>query len=88
MIKTKFRFSIFGLSHRLCRGSEVTVGAEDQLQKKFTGHFYSGGVKWKTFCLTMANLKLKPFLFTLRPIVQSRSTKCNGTFIIACHAAL
>ena len=44
-----FRFSIFGLSHRLCRGSEVTVGSEDQLQNFFKGHICSGGVKWNTF---------------------------------------
>ena len=31
--KIKFRFSIFGLSHRLYRGSEVPVGSEDPLQK-------------------------------------------------------
>ena len=47
--KNKFRFSIFCISHRLCRGSEVTVGSEDQLQKFFNGHICSGGVKWNTF---------------------------------------
>ena len=51
MAKTKFRFSIFGLSHRLCRprGSEVTLGSEDQLRKFFKGHICSGGVKWNAF---------------------------------------
>ena len=49
MAKTKFRFSIFGLSHRLCRGSKMTVGTEDQLQIFFKGHICSRGVKWNTF---------------------------------------
>ena len=39
MAKTIFRFSIFGLSLRLCRGSEVTVGSEDQLQNFLKGVF-------------------------------------------------
>ena len=39
MAKAKFRFSIFGLSHRLYRGSKVTVGSEDELQKNFKGIF-------------------------------------------------
>ena len=30
--KNKIQIFNFGLSHRLCRGSEVTVGSEDQLQ--------------------------------------------------------
>ena len=31
MTKTKFKFSIFGLSHRPNKGSEVMVGSEDLL---------------------------------------------------------
>ena len=49
MAKTKFGFSIFGLSHRLLRGSKVTVGSEDQLQNFFKGHICSGGAKWNMF---------------------------------------
>ena len=49
MAKTKFRFSFFGLSHRLYKGSEVMVGSEDQLQKFFKGYICSGEVKWNTF---------------------------------------
>ena len=41
--KTKFRFSIFGLSHRLCRVSEVTVGSEDQLQNFLKSIFVQKG---------------------------------------------
>ena len=47
MAKIKFRFTIFGLSHRLYRGSEVTVGSEDPLHV-FKG-ICSRGVKWNTF---------------------------------------
>ena len=65
MAKTKFRFSIFGLSHRLCRGSEVRVGSEDQLQNLLKGIFVQGGQV--EHILTMANLKLKPSLFMPRP---------------------
>ena len=31
----KIRFTIFGLSHRLYRESEVTVGSEDPLQRAY-----------------------------------------------------
>ena len=36
MAKTKFRFLIFALFHRLCRGTEVMVGSEDKLQNFFS----------------------------------------------------
>ena len=49
MAKTKFTFSIVGLSHRLYRGSEVTVGSAVQLQKNVKGYICSGRVKWNTF---------------------------------------
>ena len=47
--KHKIQIFNFGPSHRLCRGSEVRVGFEDQLQNFFKGHICSGGVKWNTF---------------------------------------
>ena len=43
MAKTKFRFSLFGLSHRLCSGSEVTVGSEDKIQFFLKGVFVQEG---------------------------------------------
>ena len=67
MAKTIFRFSIYGLSRRLCRGYKMTTGSKDQLQKNFKRAYLSkrGQVE---YVLTMANLKLKPSLFTPRPI--------------------
>ena len=47
--KNKIQIFNFGLSYRLCRGSEVTVGSEDPLQNFFKGHVCSRGVKWNTF---------------------------------------
>ena len=47
--KSKIQISNFWPFPWLCRGSEVTVGSEDQLQNFFKGPFYSGGVKWNTF---------------------------------------
>ena len=60
LAKTKLRFSIFGLSHSLHRGSEVTVGSVDPLQYFLKGHnfvregssgtrFDHGQFKIKTF---------------------------------------
>ena len=49
MAKTKFRFSIFGLSHRSCRRSEVTVGSEGPFQKFWKGIFVQEGSSW-THC--------------------------------------
>ena len=66
---TKFRFSIFSLSRRLCRGYEVTVGCEDvKTNFKFfwmTSLFRRGQVE---HVLTMENFKLNPSLFTPHPI--------------------
>ena len=39
----KFRFSIFDFSHRLYRGSEVTVVYEDLLQNVLKGIFVQEG---------------------------------------------
>ena len=63
MPKTKFRVSIFGLSHRLCRGSEVMVGPEDQLQNFFKGHICWGGVKWNTFWPWLIQNQNLPYLW-------------------------
>ena len=69
MAKTKFRFSIFGLFHRQYRGSEVTMGSEDTLKIFWKDMFVQKGQV--EHVLTMANLKLKPSLFTPRPNVQN-----------------
>ena len=50
MAKQNSDFQFLAFSHRPCRGSEVTMGSEDQLQILLKGIFIcSGGVKWKTF---------------------------------------
>ena len=71
--KTKFIFLIFRLFHGLCscRGSEVTVGSEDQLQKFLLSAylFRRGQVEHS---LTMVNLKSKPSIFTLRLTADTR----------------
>ena len=66
MAKTKFRFLIFGLSHRLYGGSEVMVGSEDQHQFFFLkGIFVQEGSNGT--CFDHGQLKLKPSLFTPHP---------------------
>ena len=66
--KNKIEFFNFCLFHRPHRGSGVTVGSENPLQNFFKGNiilFKGGQVE---HVLTMANLKLKPVLFTPRPV--------------------
>ena len=69
MAKTKFRFSIFGLFHRLYRRSEVAMGSKDTHKIFLKDMFVQKGQVGHV--LTMANLKLKPSLFTPRPNVQN-----------------
>ena len=63
--KNKFRFSIFGFSHRLYRGSEVTVGSEDPLTIFLKAYLLKKGQVEQV--LTTTNLKLKPSPFMPRP---------------------
>ena len=69
-VKIKFRFSIFCLSNRLNRRSEVTVGSEDPLQFFFSQRAYLFKRGQVEHILTIANLKLKPTLFMPRPSRQ------------------
>ena len=63
MAKTKFKFSNFCFSHRLHRGSEVTLGSEDKFQFFYRAYLFRRGQV--EHVLTMANLKLN--LIYLRP---------------------
>ena len=60
MAKTKLKFSIFGLSHSLCRGSEVTVGSEDQLQNVLKGIFVQEGSSGTRFDHGQFDIKTFP----------------------------
>ena len=59
--KKKIRFSIFSLSHRLCRGSEVMVGSEDQLQIFLKGIFVQEGSSGTRFDDSQFEIKTFPF---------------------------
>ena len=65
----RLRFSFFGLSCRLYRGSEVTLGSEDPFYL-IIYLFFLRACLFKVcqveHVLTMANLKLKPSRFTPR----------------------
>ena len=67
--KSKIQIFNFGLSHRPCRGSEVTVGSEDPLQIFERVYLFKRGQV--EHILTMANLQLKPSPFTPRPTAHS-----------------
>ena len=47
--KNKIQIFNFGLSHRLCRGSEVTMGSEDQLRIFLKGIFVQEGLSGTRF---------------------------------------
>ena len=66
MAKTIFRFSIFSLSHRLCEGSEVTVGSEDQLQNFVKGIFVQEGSSGTRF--DHGQFEIKTFPIYTHPI--------------------
>ena len=84
MAKTTFRFSIFGLSHRLYRGggSEVTVGSEDQLQFFLKGIFVQEGSSGT--CFDHGQFEIKTFPIYAPPYCQYQSfsdwnfTICKG----------
>ena len=67
--KSKIQIFNFGLSHRPCRGSEVTVGSEDPLQIFERVYLFKRGQV--EHILTMANLQLKPSPFTLRILIAA-----------------
>ena len=69
MAKIIFRFSIFGLSHRLCRGSEVTVGSEDQPQIFLKGIFVQEGSSGTRF--DHGQFEIKTFPIYARPSVEA-----------------
>ena len=60
MAKTKFRFSMFGLSRRLCRGSEVMVGSKDQLRIFLKGTFVQEGSSGTRFVHGQFEIKTFP----------------------------
>ena len=66
MARTKFRVSIFGISHRALRRSQVTAGSGDPLPIFFERVYLlkRGQVEHN---LPMANLKLNPSPFTSHP---------------------
>ena len=66
MAKTKFRFSNFDLSDRLCTGSEVTVGSEDQLQNFLKGIFLQKGPSGTRF--DHGQFEIETFPIYARPI--------------------
>ena len=85
--KIKFRFSMFCLSNRPYRGSEVTLGSEDPLHFFF---FFERAYLFKRgqveHILTMANLKLKssylrPALVVKVVAEAGESKKSGKTFV-------
>ena len=70
MAKSKFSISIFGLSHRLCKGSEVTMGSEDYLQFFLKDIFVQEGSSETRFDHGQFKIKTFPIYapgFTPRP---------------------
>ena len=82
--KIKFRCSISCLSHRPYRGSELMLWSEGHLQKFLKSILFKRGQG--EHILTIANLKLKPSLFTPCPSVYTLLSLSNiislSTYII------
>ena len=79
MAKTKFRSSIFGLSHRLYRGSEVTVGSEDPLQNFLKDKFFQEGSS--RTCFDHGQFEIKTFpIFMPHSNVQSVISSCRNGY--------
>ena len=71
MAKIEFRFSIFGLYHKLLRGSGVTMGSEDTLKIVLKGKIVQKGSSWTCFNHGQFEIKTFPYLRPPRPNVQN-----------------